>query len=227
MKFFLDTANVDQIRTANAWGILDGVTTNPSLAAKEERRFIDVATEILDILEDRPVSLETVSTDAEGMVHEARILASWAPNVVVKVPLLPEGLKALRVLREEGIKVNVTLVFSTNQGLLAGKAGATFVSPFIGRLDDRGQDGMEVVRELVYIYDIYDVETEVLAASIRHPRHVVEAALAGADICTMPFDIMRKLFNHPLTDIGLERFLADWESVPDREEIFATQPMPT
>jgi transaldolase len=227
MKFFLDTANVDQIRTANAWGILDGVTTNPSLAAKEERRFIDVATEILDILEDRPVSLETVSTDAEGMVHEARILASWAPNVVVKVPLLPEGLKALRVLREEGIKVNVTLVFSTNQGLLAGKAGATFVSPFIGRLDDRGQDGMEVVRELVYIYDIYDVETEVLAASIRHPRHVVEAALAGADICTKPFDIMRKLFNHPLTDIGLERFLADWESVPDREEIFATQPMPT
>jgi transaldolase len=226
MKFFLDTANVDEIRVADAWGILDGVTTNPSLAAKEGRRFRDVAAEILDLLDDRPVSLETVSTDADGMIHEARVVASWAPNVVAKVPLLPEGLKALRVLREQEIRVNVTLVFSTNQGLLAGKAGATFVSPFIGRLDDRGQDGMEVVRELVHIYEIYGIQTEVLAASIRHPRHVVEAAVAGADICTMPFDVMRKLFNHPLTDLGLERFLADWEDVPDREEIFKADSAP-
>lgn len=226
MKFFLDTANVDEIRTADAWGILDGVTTNPSLAAKEGRGFREVAAEILEILGDRPVSLETVSTDAEGMIHEARVLASWAPNVVAKVPLLPEGLKALRVLREEDIEVNVTLVFSTNQGLLAGKAGATFVSPFVGRLDDRGQDGMEVVRELVHIFDMYDIQTEVLAASIRHPRHVVEAALAGADVCTIPFDVMRKLFNHPLTDLGLERFLADWEEVPDRAEIFKKNSVP-
>lgn len=226
MKFFLDTANIDDIRAANDWGILDGVTTNPSLAAKEGRDFRKLAAEILELLGDRPVSLETVSRDAAGIILEARILASWAPNVVVKVPLLPEGLKALRILCEEGIKTNVTLVFSTNQGLLAGKAGATFVSPFIGRLDDRGHDGMEVVRELVHIFDVYDIETEVLAASVRHPRHVVEAALAGADVCTIPFGVMRKLFNHPLTDVGLERFLADWESVPDKGEIFCEEPIP-
>lgn len=220
MKFFLDTANIDEIRTANDWGILDGVTTNPSLAAKEGRDFRELAMEILELLGDRPVSLETVSTHAEGIIREARILASWAPNVVTKVPLLPEGLKAVKVLREEGIQTNVTLVFSTNQGILAGKAGATFVSPFVGRLDDRGHDGMEVIRDLAYIFDIYGFETQVLCASVRHPRHVVEAALAGADICTIPFTVMEKLFNHPLTDAGLERFLADWETVPDKEEIF-------
>lgn len=140
--------------------------------------------------------------------------------MVTKIPLLPDGMKAVQALRAEGIKTNVTLVFSTNQGVLAGKAGATYVSPFVGRLDDRGHDGMEVVRDLAYIFELYDIETQVLAASIRHPRHVVEAALAGADVCTMPFDIMRKLFNHPLTDIGLERFLSDWETVPDKDEIF-------
>ncbi len=220
MKFFLDTANVEEIRIADSWGILDGVTTNPSLAAKEGRRFRDVAHEILELMGDRPVSLETVSTHAEGIVQEARVLASWAPNVVAKVPLLPEGLKAVRILREEGIKTNVTLVFSTNQGLLAGKAGATYVSPFVGRLDDRGHEGMEVVRELALIYEMYGIETQVLAASIRHPRHVVEAALAGADVITMPFNVMKKLFEHPLTDVGLERFLSDWETVPDKDEIF-------
>ncbi|MFQ5858714.1 MAG: fructose-6-phosphate aldolase [Anaerolineae bacterium] len=226
MKFFLDTANIDEISTANEWGILDGVTTNPSLAAREGRDFREVATEILDLLGDRPVSLETVSTDAEGIIHEARLLASWAPNVVAKVPLLPEGLKALRVLRQEGIKTNVTLVFSTNQGLLAGKAGATYVSPFIGRLDDRGHDGMEVIRELVHIFDIYGFETEVLTASVRHPRHVVEAALAGTDVITMPFAVMKKLFHHYFTDAGLASFLADWETVPDKDKIFRAEPIP-
>lgn len=220
MKFFLDTANIDEIRIADKWGILDGVTTNPTLAAKEGRNFRDIAIEILELLGDRPVSLETVSTDAEGIIHEARVLASWAPNVVTKVPLLPEGLKALRVLREEGIRTNVTLVFSTNQGLLAGKAGATYVSPFIGRLDDRGHDGMEIVRELVHIFDIYGIETEVLTASVRHPRHVVEAALAGSDIITMPFSVMKKMFDHPFTDAGLESFLSDWETIPDKDRIF-------
>ncbi|MBS1251825.1 MAG: Transaldolase [Anaerolineales bacterium] len=226
MKFFLDTANVDEIRTANDWGLLDGVTTNPSLAAKEGREFRDVAAEILDIMGDRPVSLETVSTDAEGMMHEARILSSWAPNVVAKIPLLPDGLKAVQVLREEGIKTNVTLVFSTNQGLLAAKAGATYVSPFIGRLDDRAHDGMELVRELMHINDIYGYDTEVITASVRHPRHVVEAALAGADIVTVPFAVMKKLFNHPLTDVGLENFLADWETVPDKDDIFRDELVP-
>jgi len=226
MKFFLDTANVEEIRIADSWGLLDGVTTNPSLAAKEGRKFRDVAQEILEIMGDRPVSLETVSTNAEGIVREARVLASWAPNVVAKVPLLPEGLKAVRILREEGIKTNVTLVFSTNQGLLAGKAGATYVSPFVGRLDDRGHEGMEVVRELALIYEMYGIETQVLAASIRHPRHVVEAALAGADVITMPFNVMKKLFEHPLTDVGLEKFLSDWEKVPDREEVFRQLEVP-
>ncbi|RME49707.1 MAG: fructose-6-phosphate aldolase [Chloroflexi bacterium] len=226
MKFFLDTANIDEIRTANEWGILDGVTTNPSLAAKEGREFREVAAEILELLGDRPVSLETVSTTAEGIIREARLLASWAPNVVAKVPLLPEGLKALRVLREEGIKTNVTLVFSTNQGLLAGKAGATYVSPFIGRLDDRGHDGMQIVREMVEIFDIYGIETQVLTASVRHPRHVVEAALAGTDVITMPFAVMKKMFQHPFTDAGLAKFLADWETVPDKDEIFRELSVP-
>ena len=220
MEFFLDTANIDEIRTANEWGILDGVTTNPSLAAREGREFREVATEILELLGDRPVSLETVSTDAEGIVREARLLASWAPNVVAKVPILPEGLKAVRILRDQGIKTNVTLVFSANQGLLAGKAGATYVSPFIGRLDDRGHDGMEVVRDLVQIFDTYDIPTQVLTASVRHPRHVVEAALAGSDVITMPFAVMQKMFGHPFTDAGLAKFLADWETVPDQDSIF-------
>ena len=226
MKFFLDTANVDEIRTANGWGLLNGVTTNPSLAAKEGRKFREVAAEILDLMGDRPVSLETVSTDADGMIHEARVLASWAPNVVAKVPLLPDGLKAVQILREEGIKTNVTLVFSTNQGLLAGKAGATYVSPFIGRLDDRGHEGMQIIRELAQIFETYDFDTQVLTASVRHPRHVVEAALAGADVITMPFTVMKKLFNHPLTDVGLESFLADWETVPDKDEIFRKELVP-
>lgn len=221
MKIFLDTANIDQIRLADGWGVLDGVTTNPSLAVKEGRPFKEVALEICQLLGDRPVSLETVSTDAEGMIREARILNSWAPNVVAKIPLLPEGLKAVRVLSEEGIRTNVTLVFSTSQGFLAAKAGATFVSPFIGRLDDASHEGMEIVRELMEIFSVYGYDTEVIVASVRHPRHVVEALLAGSDIATMPFDTLQKLFRHPLTDVGLERFLADWRKVPDADQVFS------
>lgn len=220
MKFFIDTANIDQIREADRWGVLDGVTTNPSLAAREGRPFRDLATEICDLCGDRPVSLETVATDTAGMLREARILASWAPNVVVKIPLLPAGLSAVRALSDEGIRTNVTLVFSVNQGLLAAKAGATYASPFIGRLDDRGHEGMEIVRQLAEIFNHYGMTTQVLAASIRHPRHVIEAALAGAHVATVPFSTLHKMTQHPLTDTGLERFLADWETVPDKASIF-------
>jgi transaldolase len=217
LKFFLDTANIDEIRKISELGILDGVTTNPSLMAKEKRNFRDTITEICQIVSG-PVSAETVSLDWEGMVREGRELATWAPNVYVKIPLTADGLRATKALTNDGIKTNVTLVFSAPQGLLAAKAGATIVSPFVGRLDDIGLDGMELVRDLRQIFDNYGLETEILAASIRGPGHVIEAAKAGADIATMPYAVMQSLIKHPLTDRGIERFLADWRTLPNYAE---------
>jgi len=210
MKFFIDTANLDEIKKAESLGVIDGVTTNPSLVAKEGD--IDFKTRIKEICEivEGPVSAEVIGLKTEEMVAEARELAKIASNVVVKIPMTMEGLKAVKILSSEGIKTNVTLVFSANQALLAAKAGATFASPFIGRLDDRGHNGMELINEIVTIYDNYNLDTEIISASIRHPMHVKEAALAGADIATIPFNVIETLSKHPLTDIGIERFLDDW-----------------
>ncbi|MFZ0448692.1 MAG: fructose-6-phosphate aldolase [Desulfatiglandaceae bacterium] len=210
MKFFIDTANIDEIKKANELGMVDGVTTNPSLVAKEGREFRELLAEICSIV-NGPVSAEVVSVEAEGMLREARDLAGIADNIVVKVPLIEEGLKAARVLSKEGIKTNVTLCFSPVQALLAAKAGATYVSPFVGRLDDISQVGMELVDQIVTIYDNYGFETEVIVASIRNPTHVLDAALMGADIATLPYKVISQLIKHPLTDIGLEKFLADWK----------------
>ena len=210
MKFFLDTANVEEIKKYAELGLVDGVTTNPTLVAKEGRDFYEVVKEICQIV-DGPVSAEVISTDAEGMVKEARELAKLADNIVIKIPMTKDGMKAVKILSAEGIKTNVTLVFSPLQALLAAKAGATYVSPFVGRLDDIGHVGMKLVEDVVKIYKNYDIKTEVIVASIRHPWHVLEAAKIGADIATMPPAVMDKLFNHPLTDIGLERFLKDWD----------------
>lgn len=212
MKFFLDTANLDEIRQAKEWGLLDGVTTNPTLVSKEEMPFQELVNEILKMVEG-PVSLEVVSEDAEGMVSEARELNKLGKNVVIKIPLTPEGLKAVRILSKEGIKTNVTLCFSPTQALLAAKAGADYISPFIGRLDDISSYGMRLVEDIKEIYDNYGFKTQIIVASIRHPMHVLEAALIGADIATMPFPVLEKLFKHPLTDIGIQRFLKDWEKV--------------
>ena len=211
MKFFLDTASVKEIQEAASLGLLDGVTTNPSLVAKEGRIFREVLVEICNIV-DGPISAEVVSLEADAMVKEGRELAKIHKNIVVKVPLIAEGLKATKRLAAEGIKVNVTLCFSPSQALLAAKAGAWCVSPFIGRLDDISSDGMQLIRQIVTIYRNYDFKTYVLVASVRHPQHVVEAALAGGHICTMPFAIFQQLVKHPLTDLGLKKFLADWES---------------
>ena len=210
MKIFIDTANIDEIKKANEWGVIDGVTTNPTLVAREGKDFRTVIDEILGIV-DGPISVEVISTDAEGMVREALETSQWSENVVVKVPMIPEGLKAIKILSDKGIKTNATLIFSANQALLAAKAGATYVSPFIGRLDDLGQDGMQMVRDLVEIYKLYDIKTEIIVASIRHPMHVVESAKAGAHVATIPFGVIEKMFKHPLTDSGLESFLSDWE----------------
>ncbi len=212
MKFFIDTANLGEIREVASWGILDGVTTNPSLCSKESLRFEDLIKEICSIVPG-PVSVESVSTKAGDIVPEARRLAALADNVVVKIPVSLEGLKATRVLAQEGIKVNMTLVFSTSQALLSAKAGARYVSPFIGRLDDISQEGMSLVDEIMAVFENYRFETEVIVASIRHPRHVVEAALVGAHIATIPFSVIDKMIKHPLTDIGLEKFLKDWGKV--------------
>ena len=218
MKIFLDTANIDEIREGASWGVLDGVTTNPSLLAREKRDFRTVIAEICSIV-NGPISAEIVSEDAEGIIREGREVASWHPNVVAKVAMSKEGLKATKVLSQEGIRVNMTLIFSPTQALLAAKAGAAMVSPFVGRLDDAGQVGMDEVRKIVQIFRTYHLTTEVLAASIRHPVHVVEAAQAGADISTIPFKVLQQMVNHPLTDLGIERFLLDWEKlkkeVPD------------
>ncbi|MCL4509520.1 MAG: fructose-6-phosphate aldolase [Bacteroidetes bacterium] len=214
MKFFIDTANLDEIKEASELGVLDGVTTNPSLVAKEKYdiSFKELITEICKIVPG-PVSAEVVSTDVEGMMKEAHDLAKLANNVVVKIPLIKEGLKAIKRLKAEGIKTNVTLCFSPTQALLAAKAGAAYISPFVGRLDDISEDGMELVEKIIAIYDNYGYDTEVLVASVRHPIHVVQAALMGADIATMPFKVIEQLAKHPLTDIGLEKFLADWKKV--------------
>ncbi len=213
MKFFIDTANVDEIRQARSLGVIDGVTTNPSLVSREGRPFEELIKEICSIV-DGPISAEVVSLDCEGMVPEAEKLAKIHKNIVVKVPLIREGLKAVKILSGKGIRTNVTLCFSPTQALLAAKAGASFISPFVGRLDDISHDGMELVRQIKTIYMNYGIKTEIIVASIRHPLHVVEAAMIGADIATIPFKVIGNLLKHPLTDIGVERFLKDWEKVP-------------
>lgn len=214
MKLFLDTAILDEIRTAFAWGILDGVTTNPTLAAKAGRDFKTNILAISEIIGDRgTVSAETVAADTETMVKESKLVTSWAPNVIAKIPCTPAGMAATRRCADMGIRVNMTLIFSANQGLLAMKAGATYISPFLGRIDDTGDDGMDLIHQLVTIKQNYGFASEVLAASIRHPVHVTQAAMAGADIATMPFKILEMIFKHPLTDRGLESFLKDWSSL--------------
>lgn len=212
MKIFIDTANLEHIREVNSWGILDGVTTNPTLIAREGRGFEDIIRDICLIV-DGDISAEAVSMDADGMVREARELSKMHKNVVVKIPMTAEGLKAVKVLSGENIRTNVTLVFSSNQALLAAKAGATYVSPFVGRLDDINHTGMDLVRDIVEIFDVHGFHTQVIAASIRHPLHVTEAALAGAHVATIPYDILKKMIRHNLTDAGIERFLKDWETV--------------
>ncbi|ODS31089.1 MAG: transaldolase [Candidatus Scalindua rubra] len=213
MKFFIDTADVKEIREAESLGILDGVTTNPTLVSKTGRPFRETIEEICSIVKG-PVSAEVVSTETEDMVKEARELSKIAENIVVKIPLIKDGLKAVKVLTSEGIRVNVTLCFSSNQALLAAKAGGTYVSPFVGRLDDRGHTGMEVIEEIRTIYDNYGFQTQIIVASIRNPLHVRDAALMGADIATIPFAVFNNIVKHPLTDEGLKKFLADWEKVP-------------
>ncbi len=213
MKFFIDTADIKEIREAAAMGLVDGVTTNPSLVAKTGRKFRDVLLEICDIVKG-PVSAEVVGTTYEPIMKEARELAALRSNIVVKIPLIPEGLKAVRTCTDEGIKTNVTLCFSATQALLAAKAGATYISPFIGRLDDISTNGMQLIRDICEIYENYDFATEVLVASVRHPMHVHEAALIGAHVATCPLSVLLQLSKHPLTDAGLAKFLADWEKVP-------------
>ena len=213
MKLFIDTANVEEIKKANDMGIICGVTTNPSLISKEGRVFKEVVKEITQII-DGPISAEVVSLDAEGMVREAVQLSKIHKNIVVKIPITAEGLKAVNILKKEGIKTNMTLVFSAGQGLLAARAGASYVSPFVGRLDDVGNNGMELISELVGIFNNYDINTEIIAASIRNPMHVIQAAKLGCHIATVPYKVLMQLIEHPLTDKGIDRFLKDWENVP-------------
>lgn len=213
MKIFLDTANLGEIKEAVSWGIIDGLTTNPSLMAKESgMKFEDMAKKICQLVPG-PVSLEAVSLGALGMVKEARKLVKIAKNVVVKIPMTIEGVKAVKILKKEGIKTNVTLVFSANQALLAAKAGASYVSPFLGRLDDIGQNGMDLISEIVTIFENYGIETEVIAASIRHPDHAKQSALLGCHVATIPFAVLKQMYNHSLTDAGIAKFLADWKKV--------------
>lgn len=215
MKIFLDTANLDQISEAASWGILDGVTTNPTLVSRENMKFEALIKKICEIVPG-PVSVECVSSRADDLIKEAQNLAKLAENVMVKIPIGVEGLKAIKVLSQKGIQVNTTLIFSPNQAILAAKAGARYVSPFIGRLDDISHEGMGLVDQILAIYDNYGFETEVIVASIRHPLHVVEAALIGADVATIPFAVLEKMVKHPLTDVGIERFLKDWSKVKKR-----------
>jgi transaldolase len=215
MKFFIDTANIAEIKEGLSLGMVDGVTTNPSLVAKENRKFDEVVKEILKIVEG-PVSLEVISLEAKGMVTEAKKLAKYGHQVVIKIPMTTEGLKATKILSEEGIPVNQTLVFSPLQALMAAKAGAAYVSPFVGRLDDVAHDGMEICEQIIQIFDNYEFSTEVIVASIRHPRHVLAAAMMGADIATIPFKVITQLAQHPLTDKGISLFLEDWKKVPQK-----------
>lgn len=210
MKFFIDTANLDEIREIHRLGILDGVTTNPTLVAKEKIDFHERLKEIVDLVKGS-VSAEVIATKADDMIDEGRALASIAPNITVKIPMTEEGLKAVNTLSAEGIQTNVTLIFSANQALLAARAGATYVSPFIGRLDDIGHDGTALTADIVELFDLHDLDTQVIAASIRHPQHVTEAARVGAHIATLPYKVFKQMFKHPLTDSGLAAFLADWE----------------
>jgi transaldolase len=212
MKIFIDTANIEQIKEVNSWGILDGVTTNPSLVAKEKKDFPTLVKEICAVV-NGPISVEAIATCAPEIVKEARQLAAVNENIVVKIPMTEDGIKATYILAQEGIRVNMTLIFSANQALLAAKAGAAYVSPFVGRLDDVGQNGMTLISEILDIFDNYDYETEIIVASVRDPIHVTEAARLGAHVATIPYDVLKKMFRHPLTDIGIERFLKDWEKV--------------
>ncbi|HEY9577173.1 MAG TPA: fructose-6-phosphate aldolase [Pseudobacillus sp.] len=211
MKLFIDTANMTEIKEAHSWGILSGVTTNPSLVAKETVPFHERLKEITNLVSDS-VSAEVIALDAEGMIKEGRELAKIAPNITVKVPMTPEGLKAVAVFAKEGIKTNVTLIFSANQALLAARAGASYVSPFLGRLDDIGHNGLDLIETIASIFAIHGIDTEIIAASIRHPQHITDAALRGAHIATVPFKVLKQMFNHPLTDKGIEAFLADWDN---------------
>jgi len=213
MKFFIDSADIAQIKEAVSWGICDGVTTNPSLVAKTGKSFQQVIEEITEVVSG-PISLEVTAVDYEGMMKQARELAAIKENVVVKIPLIKDGIRATKTCSEEGINTNVTLCFSAAQALLAAKAGATYISPFIGRLDDCSNEGMSIIEDITAIYTNYAYKTEVLVASVRHPMHVVEAGRLGADVCTVPFPVLDKLFAHPLTDVGLAKFMADWEKVP-------------
>jgi transaldolase len=215
MKFFIDTADINEIKTAVAYGLVDGVTTNPSLVAKTGKDLMTVLKEICDVV-DGPINAEVVSTESSDMVKEATQLTQIHPNIVIKIPMCLEGLKATRTLSQEGIRVNITLIFSPLQALIAAKAGAAYVSPFIGRLDDISQVGMDIIDQIVTIVDNYEFDTEIIVASIRNPVHVLEAALLGADIATIPFSVLEQLTKHPLTDIGIERFLADWKKVPKK-----------
>jgi transaldolase len=216
MKFFIDTANPGEIKKAYQMGVIDGVTTNPTLVSKENKDFESLIEEICEIIEGLPISLEVLSLDTKGMVGEARKLSKMGDNIVVKIPMTAEGLRAIKVLVSEGIKTNTTLVFSPTQALLAAKAGTSYVSPFIGRLDDISQTGMEVVEQIVTIFGNYDFKSQVIVSSIRHPIHVLEAALIGADVATIPYKVIEQLVKHPLTDIGIERFLEDWKKVPKK-----------
>lgn len=215
MKLFIDTANIDEIEEINHWGVISGVTTNPSLIAKEGRDFKEVINEISNIV-DGPISAEVISLDSSGMVEEARELVKIHENIVVKIPMTKEGLKAVKILSKENIKTNVTLVFSPSQALLAAKAGASYVSPFVGRMDDIGNEGMNIVEDIVEIYEMYNIPTEVIAASIRNSMHVLEAAKSGSHIATIPYNVFEQMVKHPMTDIGIERFLKDWEGVDSK-----------
>lgn len=216
MKFFIDTANIEEIRKANELKILDGVTTNPTLISKVKKPFMEVVKEILAEVPNKPVSLEVASTDAQGMIKEGEKLAELGPNVVIKIPITEEGLKAVVHFERKGIKTNVTLVFSPAQALLAMKAGASYISPFVGRLDDISHTGMDLIRQIKQIKDNYGFNTEIIVASVRNPIHVIESAVIGADIATIPYSVIAQLVKHPLTDIGLERFLKDWQQVPEK-----------